>query len=94
MRMTMTFFGLVAVSALVACVEIAPVEPAPEPVDACGAEGYRGLIGQPRTILDGMTFPLGARVIGPDMAVTADFRADRLNIEYGRTGLIERVSCY
>ena len=35
-----------------------------------------------------------ARQIGPDDAVTSDFRPDRLNIEYGRAGRIERVSCY
>ncbi|MFD2814149.1 hypothetical protein ACFSYD_05895 [Paracoccus aerius] len=41
-----------------------------------------------------MTFPIGTRQIGPDDAVTSDFRPERLNIEYGRTGLIEKVSCY
>ena len=60
----------------------------------CGAAGYQGLVGQPKAALDSMKFPLGTRVIGPEDAVTADYRPDRLNIEYSRAGLIEKVSCY
>ncbi|MDO5704144.1 MAG: I78 family peptidase inhibitor [Paracoccus sp. (in: a-proteobacteria)] len=62
--------------------------------DACGASGYQGLIGQPRSVLDSMRFPLGTRTIGPSDAITADYRPDRLNIEYGAGGLIEKIACY
>ena len=34
------------------------------------------------------------RQIGPDMMVTADYRPDRLNIEYDRKDIIIRVSCF
>lgn len=86
---------LAGISALAAC-EPLPAPPAApaEPQDACGAAAYQGLVGQPRTVLDGMTFSLGTRRIGPDDAVTADFRPDRLNIEYGASGRIERISCF
>ena len=82
--------ALAGFAALSAC---EPVE-APAPEDTCGAAGYQGLIGQPQSILDGMSFPIGTRRIGPDDAVTADYRAERLNIEYGHNGRIDRVSCY
>lgn len=88
----------VAMLALAAC-EPLPAPPGPGPIpptppDACGAAGYQGLIGQPRSVLSAMKFPIDTRVIGPDDAVTADYREDRLNIEYGRGGLIEKVSCF
>lgn len=82
-------------AALVAACEPVPVDPLPEkPSDECRASAYQGLIGQPRPVLDQMNFPIGTRQIGPNDAVTADFRADRLNIEYGESGRIEKVSCY
>ena len=85
---------ILAATALAAC-EPAYVEPTPPPVvDECGAAGYQGLIGQPRTALSAMNFPLGTRVIGPEDMVTADFRPDRLNIEYGANGRITKVSCF
>lgn len=85
---------ILAATALAAC-EPAYVEPTPPlVVDECGAAGYQGLIGQPRTALSAMNFPLGTRVIGPEDMVTADFRPDRLNIEYGVNGRITKVSCF
>lgn len=94
MRRTPLLLGLIAVSALVACEPVPPAVIPDQPSDECRASGYLGLVGQPRDILAAMTFPIGTRLIGPDDAVTADFRPDRLNIEYGRTGRIEKVSCY
>lgn len=90
-----TLFAAAATLALAACEPVpAPAPQLPEPSDACGASGYQGLIGQPRAALNAMKFPIGTRLIGPDDAVTADYREDRLNIEFGRGGLIEKVSCY
>lgn len=87
-------FGLTAAAALAAC-EPMPVEPPPfEAPDDCRASAYQGLVGQPISVLAAMTFPIGTRQIGPDDAVTSDFRPERLNIEYGRAGRIEKVSCY
>lgn len=87
--------GLIATATLAAC-EPMPAETLPplEAPDTCGASGYQGLVGQPVTVLGAMTFPIGTRQIGPDDAVTSDFRPERLNIEYGRTGRIEKVGCY
>ena len=60
--------------------------------DACGASGYRGLIGSP---LAAVTLPAGlnARILGPDTAATTDFVPERLNLWVSRSGLIERVYC-
>lgn len=86
--------ALTATAVLAAC-EPMPVEPLPEPPsDACRASAYQGLVGQPVAVLSAMTFPIGTRQIGPNDAVTSDFRPERLNIEYGTTGRIEKVSCY
>ncbi|MDQ1900261.1 I78 family peptidase inhibitor [Paracoccus sp. WLY502] len=87
--------GLSAAALLAAC-EPMPVEPLPEaaPPDDCRASAYQGLVGQPVSVLAAMTFPIGTRQIGPNDAVTSDFRPERLNIEYGSTGRIEKVSCY
>jgi hypothetical protein len=67
-----------------------PPEPAP---DACGAADLQGLVGQPAAVLAAMTFPAPTRVIRPGMAVTMDYRADRLNIEVNAAELIARVTC-
>lgn len=79
---------------LAACEPVTPPAGPPAPSDECGASGYQGLIGQPVAALRSMKFPLGTRTIGPDDAVTADYRPDRLNIEHGRGGLVEKISCY
>lgn len=86
--------ALTAATALAAC-EPMPAEPQPDAApDDCRASAYQGLVGQPVSVLAAMTFPIGTRQIGPDDAVTSDFRPERLNIEYGRAGRIEKVSCY
>lgn len=95
MRHALTTMALLALGALAACEQPAPAQVVPDtPADQCGAEGYKGLIGQPREVLDKMTFPIGTRLIGPTDAVTSDFRPNRLNIEYGESGRIDKVSCY
>ncbi|MTE02012.1 hypothetical protein GIY56_17120 [Paracoccus sp. YIM 132242] len=86
--------GLTAAALLSAC-EPMPVEPPPAQVpDDCRASAYQGLVGQPVSVLAAMTFPIGTRRIGPNDPVTSDFRPERLNIEYGQAGRIEKVSCY
>lgn len=66
----------------------------PAPSDACGASKFQGLVGQPRQALTAISLPEASRVIGPDMAVTADYSPDRLNVEYDAAGVILRISCY
>lgn len=90
------FLTALGAAALLAACEPLPVPPATDAptTDECGAQGYQGLIGQPRAALAAMTFPVGTRVIGPDDAVTSDFRPERLNIEYSRNDRIDKISCY
>ncbi|MDQ7263018.1 I78 family peptidase inhibitor [Paracoccus sp. PS-1] len=89
------FLLLVPLCALAACVEAEPPAQAPgTESDSCNAASFRGLIGQPRGVLDGMTLPAGTRVIGPRDAVTMDFRASRMNFEIGEDGRIAKIGCY
>lgn len=79
---------------LAGCVEPEPpVVEDPIPTE-CGAPGFQGLIGQPEAVLRNMQFPIGTRIIRPGTAVTMDFRPDRLNIEIGTNGRVEKVGCY
>ena len=80
----------VALSLLAACV---PQDQAPEPVASCGAESYQGLVGQHERALRGIRLPEPSRVIRPGMAVTMDFREDRLNVEIGENRRVARVFC-
>ncbi len=68
----------------------------PEPIgsdDQCGASELQYLVGQPGRVLDGMRFSQDLRVIEAGMAVTMDFKADRLNIWLDDLDRIERVTC-
>lgn len=92
--MRFTFMAL-PLALLAGCTEPGtPAEPAPPTTDSCGAAAFEGLVGQPKTALDRMTLPEGARVIGPNQPVTMDFRPTRLNIEIGKDDRIARVGCY
>ena len=66
----------------------------PGPSDACGASKLQALVGKPLGSLDVKTLPSAPRQIGPDMAVTADYRPDRLNVEYDAKNIITKVSCF
>lgn len=94
MRNASLLMAVLAATGLAACEPVPPAVTPDTPAYACGAAGYQGLIGQPRDVLGPMTFPIGTRVIGPDDPVTADLNPKRLNIEYGRGGRIEKISCY
>ncbi|TXI00913.1 MAG: hypothetical protein E6Q73_07930 [Pseudorhodobacter sp.] len=90
--------ALVLPLALVACVEgEAPPNPGvilPEPpAGACAAPDLQYLVGQPESVLQTMKFGGDTRIIRPGMAVTMDYREDRLNIEIDAVGTISRVTC-
>lgn len=86
---------LLPVCALAACVQTEAPAPAPQPEpDSCHAAQFRGLIGQPRAVLDSMRLPPATRVIGPRDAVTMDLRPDRLNFEIDDKALIAKIGCY
>lgn len=83
--------ALAAPLALAACLAD---EPATMPDDdACGASALQHLVGQPQSVLDGMSFPEGTRILPPGAPMTMDFRPDRLNIFIGEDGRIERLQC-
>ena len=83
-----------AAAALILLAACEPVPPAAMPnADACGAAALQGLVGQPATVLQTMRFGVETRIIRPGMAVTMDYRADRLNIEIDAGEGIARVFC-
>jgi len=84
--------SVVLALALAACVP-QEADRAPDPGQVCGAAGFQGLIGQPESALSGLTLPQETRVIRPGMAVTMDFREDRLNIEIDAGKRISRIFC-
>lgn len=61
--------------------------------NACGAGGMQGLVGQSRAVLAAMTLPSGTRIIEPGMAITEDYRPERMNVEIGEDGRIARIWC-
>lgn len=62
--------------------------------DACGMARFQHLIGTRADQIDRSTLPQGTRVITPDMIVTMDFRADRLNIMVGTDGVVGSMRCF
>ena len=62
--------------------------------DTCGAAAFQALVGTTASAIDLTTLPAGARVITPDMMVTQDFRAERLNIIVGTDGKVGSLACY
>ena len=74
------------------------IKPVPMPPTACGAEKLGGFIGKKRT--DAISAEV-ARISGaknirwikPGMAVTMDYREDRLNVRLNDKGVILSVSC-
>jgi len=89
--------ALAALALLAACA--APTPP-PEnageanAADTCGAARFAGLVGTQADAIDRSTLPPGTRIITPDMMVTQDFSAERLNIMVGTDGRVGSLSCY
>ena len=81
-------FALLLPFAFAAC-----VEKAAPPGGTCGAPALQDLVGQSETVLQTMKFGSPMRIIHPGMAVTMDYREDRLNIEINEAGTIFRVTC-
>ena len=98
------FFALALLAA--ACTPPAAEDKAEEPVagapqtreeaaaqDTCGAAQYRAMIGTP---IAAASFPAtpNIRVIMPDMMVTQDFSATRLNVIVDTNGNISSLECF
>jgi len=62
--------------------------------DTCGMAAYQRFIGRPVSEIDRATLRAGTRVITPEMAVTMDFRAERLNIMVGTDGRVGSLRCF
>lgn len=79
---------------LAACQAEQP-DPLPDAAaDACGAAPLQELVGQELaafTALPERTTP--TRIIGPDTAVTMDYRPERLNVEHDGDDIITRITC-
>ena len=61
--------------------------------DGCGAQAQQVLVGQGREALAGFEPGPKLRILEPGMAMTMDFRFDRLNIELDEAGKVTRVFC-
>jgi len=90
---------LLSLIALMACDTPAPDLPArptlPDAAaDTCGAGGYGELIGQDATALERELIMRPVRVIRPGMAITMDFRQDRINFEIDAMNRIASIGCY
>jgi hypothetical protein len=62
--------------------------------DTCGAVRFIHLIGTPADQIDRSTLPPRTRILTPDMMVTADFSAERLNIMIGTDGKVGSFRCF
>jgi len=62
--------------------------------DACGMARFRHLIGMQASAIDQSTLPPRTRIITPDMMVTQDFSAQRLNIMVGTDGRVGSLRCF
>lgn len=83
-----------ALVALTACqVDPSANEERPNMQETCIAPSLQDYVGRPVSSLDAISLPSPARVIGPDMGVTMDYRPERLNVEYDRKRIIQRIFC-
>jgi hypothetical protein len=62
--------------------------------DTCGMARFQHLIGTRADQIDRSTLPPRTRIITPDMAVTMDFSAERLNIMVGTDGIVGSMRCF
>ncbi|MBI1187471.1 MAG: hypothetical protein GC206_09105 [Alphaproteobacteria bacterium] len=104
MRMTLTRAAVAAAFAIVASGCATMNEPWPPGAgagenaatrdDTCGRAAHARLVGMDAGDIDPATLPAGARILTPDMMVTQDYRAERLNIVVGTDGRVGSLACY
>jgi hypothetical protein len=91
----------IAMLSIAACQPVPPQTGTPAPPaepTACGAEKVAGFVGKTRTdaLATEVARVSGAkniRWISPGMAVTMDYREDRLNVDLDDKGVITRLYC-
>jgi hypothetical protein len=59
----------------------------------CGMERVQHYVGQPRTEVPRSAMPDNYRVVGPDDAMTMDYRPDRLTIRVDEQDVVESMAC-
>lgn len=59
----------------------------------CGMENLQHYVGQPRVNVPRSAMPDNYRVVGPDTAVTMDYRPDRLTIRVNENDVVESMAC-
>jgi hypothetical protein len=64
-----------------------------QPEEDCGASAFQGLIGQTGEIARLIDLDQPMRVIEPGMAMTMDYRPDRINFELDEDDRIATVRC-
>ncbi|MFA6115374.1 MAG: I78 family peptidase inhibitor [Sphingomonas sp.] len=91
---------LILLAALTACAPVPPAEtPAETPAPGnCSAGAANGLVGKPYSAEAAekarrATGSGTVRVIRPGMAVTMDYRIDRLNVDLDEKDIVTRVHC-
>ena len=93
-RMKNIAFALVAPLALAACMTTETEAPTVHVADnACNLQSYIHLVGQPASVLDGMTLPENKRILRPNQPMTMDMRADRINFIIDAGEKIESIYC-
>jgi hypothetical protein len=92
---------IAALALLSACTTATPAPSSPPDTaeeatqaDTCGIARFRHLIGTRADQIDRATLPPATRIITPDMAVTMDFSAERLNIMVGTNGIVGSMRCF
>jgi len=94
--------ALTAIGALMlasGCVSVVPAPPGGPPVGGtCNAARAQGLIGRAASAQLGsealrLTGARDVRWIGPNMAVTLEYREDRLNIETDAQNRVRAIRC-
>ena len=93
----MRSLSLLMLASLPACTSVAPATPAP-PADACLSATLDQFIGQRQSKELGArmlreTGKTALRWVRPGMAVTMDYREDRLTVYLDAASKVERASC-
>lgn len=88
--------ALIAALPLASCTSIAPAQPVAPP--SCSPETLAQFAGQPATAataerMQAATGKVKLRWVRPGMAVTMDFREDRLTVYVDAANKVERASC-
>lgn len=98
----MRIAALLVSTLAVACAPVAePGQPSERPAGSggtCDASGAQSFVGQTATkdVGDRIVAATGARTfqwVGPDMAVTMDYRVDRVRVSYDKDMKIVSVIC-